>query len=141
MRQILKSLVVLSALHVTGLSLAHAEVVIVVNAKSTATSLTKEQASAIFLGKSPDIPGAGAAVPIDQVDSPLREEFYTKVTGKSTAQIRSHWSKLVFTGRGAAPRQLANSAEVKKFLASNPNGIGYIETSAVDSSVKVLYSN
>jgi hypothetical protein len=33
---------------------------------------------------------------------------------------------------------VASAAEVKKFVAGNPDAIGYIEKSAVDGSVKVL---
>ena len=143
MKIINKSLVVLSVLiagGVGGLTSAFAETVIVVSSKNAATSLTKDQASAIFMGKNSEIPGGGQVVPIDQVDGPLREEFYIKTTGKSTDQMRAYWSKLEFTGKGTAPKQLANSAEVKKFLSANPNGIGYIDRSAVDSSVKIVYS-
>ncbi len=121
MKTINKSLIVLSLLISCGLTSSYAETVIVVSSKSTATNLTKDQASAIFMGKTSEVPGGGQVVPIDQVDGPLREEFYTKTTGKSTDQMRAYWSKLEFTGKGTAPKQLANSTEVKKFLATNPN--------------------
>jgi ABC-type phosphate transport system substrate-binding protein len=33
---------------------------------------------------------------------------------------------------------VSNSAEVKKFVASNPDAIGYIDRSALDASVKAV---
>jgi hypothetical protein len=45
---------------------------------------------------------------------------------------------MAFTGKGTPPKEVANSAEVKKTLAGNPGLIGYIEKSAVDGSVKTL---
>lgn len=111
---------------------AAADVVVVAGAASSA-SLTKEQVADVFLGKTPGL------TPVDQAESnPLREEFYTKVVGKSAAQAKSYWSKLAFTGKGTPPKEMASSAEVKKALAANPALVGYIEKSAVDASVKTL---
>lgn len=112
--------------------------VVVIAGKSTG-DLTKDQVSDIFLGRASSLPGGGAAVLFDQPESsPLRDEFYSKVTGKSAAQAKSHWSKLAFTGKGTPPKEAGGSAEIKKAVASTPGGIGYIEKSAVDDSVKVV---
>lgn len=112
---------------------AVADVVVVAGSSSSAGSLSKDQIADIFLGKSTTL------TPIDQPESsPLRDEFYTKVTGKSAAQAKSYWAKMAFTGKGTPPKEVANSAEVKKTLAGNPGLIGYIEKSAVDGSVKTL---
>jgi len=112
-----------------------ADAVIVASAKSPAGNLTKEQAADIFMGRATNL------TPLDQPESsPLRDEFYSKVTGKSAAQAKSYWSKLSFTGKGTPPKEGQNSADIKKLVAENPNLVGYIEKSAVDASVKVLYS-
>lgn len=118
---------------------ACAEVVVVVGAKSPATTLNAEQAASLFLGKTSQLPGAGNVILVDQDESSaIREQFYTKVAGKSAAQVKSLWARLLFSGKGTPPKELASSAEVKKFLASNPDAVGYIEKSAVDAAVKVL---
>lgn len=118
-----------------------AQVAVVVGANSAATALTTEQAAGLFLGKSEQLPGVGVALLLDQPESaPVREAFYSKVTGKSAAQVKAAWSRLVFSGKATPPKEIANSAAVKKMVASNPNTVGYIEKSAVDSSVKVLLS-
>jgi len=116
-----------------------AQVAVVVGAHSTATALTVEQAAGLFLGKSEQLPGVGVAQLLDQPESAaVRETFYTKVTGKSAAQVKAAWSRLVFSGKATPPKEISNSAAVKKLVATNPNTVGYIEKSAVDSSVKVL---
>lgn len=122
-------------------SVSLAETVVVVSSKSSATSLTAEQAADIFMGKLNTLPGGGQAVPVDQPEgSALREEFYTKTTGKSAAQLKAYWSKIIFTGKGQPPKEAPNSNGIKKLLAENPNSIGYMDRSDVDSSVKVLFS-
>jgi ABC-type phosphate transport system substrate-binding protein len=127
-----------------GALLAHtsiAQVAVVVGAHSGASALTTEQAASLFLGKSDQLPGAGTAQLLDQPESAaVRELFYTKVTGKSAAQIKAAWSRLVFSGKATPPKEIATSEAVKKMVAADPNTVGYIEKKAVDASVKVLLS-
>ena len=120
---------------------AFAQVAVVVNPKSPLATMTADQVSGIFLGKSNTLPSGGTAMPTDLPDSaPAHDLFYTKVTGKSSAQVKAAWSRLVFSGKATPPKELASAADVKKFVAANPDAIGYIEKSAVDSSVKVVFS-
>jgi len=116
-----------------------AELVVVVSAKSPLAALNEHQVADIFLGRTSDFPSGGEAVPIDQAeDSASRAEFYLKTTGKSPAQLKAYWSKLIFTGSGQPPREVASTAEVKKALNAVLNSIGYIDKSELDSSVKVV---
>jgi ABC-type phosphate transport system substrate-binding protein len=120
---------------------AHAGVAVVVGAKSPAGKLSADQVSQLFLGKSTSLPGAGTAVLLDQSEgSAVRDAFYEKATGKNPAQAKAVWSRLVFSGAAQAPKALPSGAEVKKAVAANPDAIGYIDSSEVDASVKVLFS-
>jgi ABC-type phosphate transport system substrate-binding protein len=127
-----------------GLSLAglaQAQVAVIVNPKNASATMTADQVSSIFLGKSNALPSGATAAVVDQSESAaVREHFYTKVTGKQAAQVKAAWSRLVFSGKATPPKELASSAEVKKFVAANADAIGYIEKSAVDGSVKVVLS-
>ena len=106
------------------------ELAVIVNLAATPPS--KEQIADLYLGRSDDF------TPIDQVvGSAIYIEFYKKVTGRDSAQIKAIWSRILFTDRGVAPKQLPNSAAVKKAVAANPKAVGYIEKSAVDASIKV----
>jgi ABC-type phosphate transport system substrate-binding protein len=131
--------ILLAAALALAAATASAEGVVVVSSKSGATALTADQAADIFLGRSNTLPGAGAAVPIDQADgAPLRDEFYQKVAGKSGVQLKAYWSKQIFSGKGQPPKSAGDNAAVKTLLASNPNMVGYIDKAAVDGTVKVL---
>jgi ABC-type phosphate transport system substrate-binding protein len=117
------------------------DVVPVVSAKSAITSLNAAQVADIFLGKTNRFPDGTVAVPIDlSEEAPERERFYAQYTGKSPAQVKAYWSKIIFTGRGQPPRQAASGREMRKLVAENPNAIGYIDPSLVDASVRVLAS-
>lgn len=55
-------------------------------------------------------------------------------------QIKIHWSKIIFMGRGTPPTALPDSMAVKRRVAEDPHAIGYIDQSQVDDSVRVLLS-
>ena len=122
-------------------ALAYADVVVVVGAKSNVNSLTKTQISELYLGKVKDFPnGGGLALTTILGNGALKDEFFEKVLGKTDSQARSVWARLTFTGVGTAPKEVSDSAEVKKLVANNPNVIGFIDKAAVDAQVKVVYS-
>ncbi|BAL97076.1 type 2 periplasmic-binding domain-containing protein [Rubrivivax gelatinosus] len=110
---------------------ARAELVVIAN--PAVGPLSKEQVADLFLGKS------SAHNPVDLPDaSPQYAEFYKKATGRDVAQVKSTWSRIVFSGKGQAPRQLPDSVAVRKAVAADPKGVGYVEKSAVDGSVKAV---
>jgi ABC-type phosphate transport system substrate-binding protein len=120
-------------------SVARADVVAVVSSRSPITALTKNQIVDIFLGKRTLFPDGTSAIPIDQIEgSATRDAFYVRFAGMSPAQVKSFWSRIIFTGRGQPPRSVATGADTKNLLASNPNAIGYVEERLVDSSLRVV---
>jgi ABC-type phosphate transport system substrate-binding protein len=117
---------------------AQAEIAVVVH-PSNASALDSSAISRIFLGKLKSFDGGGQAVPINQESSmAATDEFNSKVLNKSGSQLKSYWSKLVFTGKGTPPKVVANDAEVISLISANPNLIGYIDASAVTGNVKVI---
>ncbi|CAN7695942.1 phosphate ABC transporter substrate-binding protein [Pseudoduganella sp. LjRoot289] len=119
---------------------ASAEVVAIISAKNATAALSGEQVSDIFLGKTSTFPGGATAVPLDQAEnSPQREEFYNKLVHKSATQMKSYWSRIIFSSKGEPPRNLPDSKEIRKAVANDPNAIGYIDKSSVDASVKVVF--
>jgi hypothetical protein len=118
-----------------GLSaLAQAEVAVIVKAGSAAAP-SKADVANIFLGKDKSFKG------VDQKDwNPTKEKFYADVTSKNEAQLKSYWSGLVFTGKGQPlPAEAGDSAVVAK-VAGEADAIGYVDSSAVNDSVKVLFT-
>ena len=108
--------------------------VVVVGAKSATGALSKEQVSDAFMGR------MAGVEPVDLAEgNAIRDEFYPKAVGKTAAQVKSYWSKLFFSGKGVIPKEYSSSAELKKALAANPTAIGYIEKSAGDAGVKVVF--
>jgi ABC-type phosphate transport system substrate-binding protein len=113
--------------------MAQADVVVIGNL--AAPAVTKDEVTQFFLGKSQTMK------PLDRPSSdPIKAQFYQKLSGQDLSQVKATWSRLVFTGKATAPKEIADAAAVKKAVAADPKAIGYIDKSEVDSSVKVLLS-
>ena len=81
---------------------ARADVVVIVSAKSTATTMTVDEISQIFLGKSTSLKPINNG---SQSPQPVRSQFYKQVTGRDESQVKATWAKLVFTGKASAPKE------------------------------------
>jgi ABC-type phosphate transport system substrate-binding protein len=116
------------------------DLVVVVSRDSPLTHLSKNQVADIFLGRSMQFPDGRHAVPVDQAESsPMRSAFNTSVLGRTPAQVRAHWAKIVFTGRGRPPVAVADGQAVKDRIFRDANAIGYLDRQLVDDSVAVVH--
>jgi ABC-type phosphate transport system substrate-binding protein len=114
-------------------------VVVVVSADSPVTEIPRLHLADLYLGRTSRFPGGEPAEPIDQeAGSPSRTAFYDIYLGRSQAEIKAHWSKIIFTGRGRPPKAVANDEEVKELVAGDPGAVGYIAERLVDDSVRVV---
>jgi ABC-type phosphate transport system substrate-binding protein len=117
-----------------------ADLVVIVSARNPVAALRADQVAAIFLGQSVRFPDGTEAVPYDQrLGAAMRDEFYARVTSKTPALLKAHWSKMVFTGRGQPPAELTDSVAVRRKVADDPEAIGYIDRSALDASVHAVF--
>jgi hypothetical protein len=128
---------------VSGLLLALAanagELVVIVSARSAVTMLRAEQAAELFLAETARFPDGSEATAVDLAPgTPQRDEFYLKVANRTPALMKAYWTKRIFTGRGQPPRELPDSAAVRKLVAENPGMIGYIDRAALDASVRAV---
>ncbi len=118
---------------------AESEVVVVVSRESAVTALTRDQVADLFLGKLSRFPGGAKAVPLDLPEgSPERDAFYAEFAGKSAAQVKAHWSKIIFTGRGQPPPEVADGKTALQRVAGDPAAIAYIQRSLADDSVRIV---
>ncbi len=122
---------VMLAANLMLIAVAQADVVVIGNLG--APTMSKDEVSQFFLGKNQTMK------PVDRSSSdPIKAQFYQKLSGQDLSQVKATWSRLVFTGKASAPKELADAAAVKKAVAADPKAIGYIDKSEVDATVKVL---
>ena len=137
--KILKALLVVLPLMLITIS-SQAEVTVIVHPSNSA-NIDAGAIKKIFMGKTSKFPGGGEAVPINLAEgNAVVDEFNDKLLGKNSSQLKSYWSKLVFTGKGTPPKEVASEQEVIDLIANNPSLIGYVPAAAVTGSVKAVGS-
>jgi ABC-type phosphate transport system substrate-binding protein len=115
-----------------------ADIAVIVH-PSNANSLEALDISRIFLGKAKSYPDGAQAVPVAQSDATgASDEFNTKVLTKSSSQLQAYWSKLVFTGKGTPPKEVDSDQEMLELIQANPSLIGYVQSTSVNESVRVV---
>lgn len=123
-----------------GSSATLAEVVIIAHPASGAAELDAATAKKLFLGKITSLPGMSSVALIGQADSSAtKAEFTEKVTNKALNKYKAYWSKMIFSGKAVPPKELADDAEVKAYVAGHADAVGYVDAASVDDSVKVLF--
>ncbi len=128
------------ALSVVFSAAAYAETAVIVSASNGNGTLDQDTIARIFLGKTSRFPDGSQAIPVDQNEgSAVRDGFNDAVLGKSSSQLKAYWSRLIFTGKGTPPKESGSDADITALVAKNPNLIGYVDSAAVDASVKVVY--
>ncbi|WP_326429049.1 phosphate ABC transporter substrate-binding protein [Stutzerimonas frequens] len=129
------SIRILGAAMLLGLaSLTQAEVAVIVN-PGAAKAPSQSEVANIFLGKDKSMKG------VDQAGwNKAKEAFYAGVTSKNESQLKSYWSGLIFTGKGQPLPSVADDAAVMAKVAAEADAIGYVDASAVNGSVKVLFT-
>lgn len=134
--KLLKLCLLLCLLSISNITMA--KVVVIVNVTNTAT-LSDNDLSSLFLGKSKSFPNNNKAQAINlNYGNETRKAFEKSILKKTSSQVKAYWSKLLFSGKGRPLRELSSDAEVLAFVAENPNAIAYIDASNIDSSVKVV---
>lgn len=114
-------------------------VVVVVSASSEVSEVSRLHLADLYLGRTARFENGDPAEPIDLAPgTATRGSFYGQYLGRTPAEIKAHWSKIIFTGRGRPPPDVPTDAAMVRLVAGNPHAIGYVEHHLVDSSVRVV---
>lgn len=115
------------------------DVVVVVSAASRITEIPRLHLVDLFMGRTSRFPDGAPAVPVDQrPGSADRAAFSSAFLGRSEAQVKAHWAKIIFTGRGRPPVEAASGEAVRTMVAADPQAIGYLDRKLIDASVRVV---
>ena len=118
---------------------AQAEIAIVANADSQLHGVSLATIAKVYRGEIKHLEGGVSISAVDQPKgSEIRKQFYRKVLNMTEKQVSRYWSKYRFTGKRKPPQVKSSDAEVKRWIATHPDAIGYIKGDSVDSSVKLL---
>jgi len=115
-----------------------AAVVVVVHPENNST-FDKKSIKKMFLGKSKSFSNGRSAILISPDKSdPSRNAFNKSVLGKSSNQVNAYWSKMIFTGKGVPPQEMATASDIISAISANKDAISYLDAAAVTDAVKVV---
>lgn len=118
---------------------AAADVAIIVHPGNANASLSEADFTRIYLGRKDTFPDGSRAVPVNlAADDAVRTDMEQNMLRKSPSQMKAYWTKLMFTGEGTPPEEVADTAAMLKRVSSDPNAIGYVDAAAVTGDVKVI---
>jgi hypothetical protein len=70
--------------------------------------------------------------------NPLRQRFSELVLRQSERRLAEYWNRQYFLGI-LPPATLVSTESVRRYVAADPNAIGYVPDSEVDGTVRVLF--
>ena len=121
--------------HKPGESLA-----IVVNLSNPVENMSTDELRKLFLGRKTHWPnGRRIAVAMLDFQYPERRSALRQIYHMDESAYESYFMKATFRGEVfVAPKILASPELMRKFVFNAPGGIGYLRTSDLDDTVKVV---
>ncbi len=117
---------------------AASEYSVIMSKKVSISTLTSQQVRDVYLQKRHTI-GDQTIIPVNLVgQNELRSAFESAVLGMDRNRLNAYWIKQHF--QGSTPPLTQPSVESIRLFVQNVEGaMGYIPSSMVDNSVKVVY--
>jgi hypothetical protein len=115
----------------------HVELVVITH-PSRPIAIDVDDLRRIFLKQRRFWPDGSPIVPINQEDGLERELFDRGVLQSEAARLAAYWDRRYFEGV-FPPITLASDEAVRRYVASRPNAIGYVDARSVDDSVHAAF--
>jgi len=110
---------------------------VIVHPERRAT-LSIEELAQIYLRRKRFWDDGSTIVPLNlPSEAPLRAHFAQAVLHQTETRLAEYWNRQYFSGV-LPPATLASTEAVRRYVASDPNAIGYVPASEVDGSVRVV---
>ncbi len=114
------------------------DIVVIVN-KDNPNAVDLAYVARIYTGAAMRWPDGSPVFALDQAeDSVARAQFASAVVGRSVPALRGIWSQNIFAGKGLPPKVASPDSEMKRLVAQNRHAVGYVLSSQVDDSVRVV---
>jgi len=119
---------------------AFADVVVIANKNVSETSMSKDKVKQIFLGKVVKWQD-GSRIRFVTLKGDSHKSFLKEYIGRSEAQYKTYWKKILFTGKGSMPKSFATEQEMAQYVANTKGAIGYISKNTVAENVASISVN
>jgi ABC-type phosphate transport system substrate-binding protein len=114
-------------------------IAVIVNKANPASVLGASELRPIFQTSKTTWSSGGDAVPINlPEDNALRLAFDEAVLGLDAERVARYWKDRKIRGGARPPIRVSNSAAVLRAVAAKEGAVGYVKTSEVNPTVKVV---
>ena len=114
------------------------EPLVVIACGEREAQLTEGEVAQVYLKQRRFWDDGAPIVPVNRdAGSQVRRAFTRRVFGDRARRLAIYWNRQYYQGV-LPPATLASDEAVKRFVALEPNAIGYIRASQVDESVTVI---
>ncbi|WP_300671857.1 hypothetical protein [Desulfoluna sp.] len=117
---------------------ASAETIIICNPGVQEAEISQKTLQKIFLGKTTKWGNNSKINIVVLKDTEQHKLFLKNCIHRTYSQWKSHWKKMVFTGKGIKPRQFDDTGAYLKYITSTPGAVGYIDAGLANDTVKIL---
>jgi len=114
----------------------NAQVSVIANKSVTESSLASNKVASIYSLETTKWSNGNKIVVFDN-NGDSKPAFYSGI-GKDQLAIKKEWMKKQLTGEAKAPEALGSDSDVIGKVSSTVGAIGFVKSSSVTSSVKVL---
>ena len=137
---ILILLLLLASAGYSGALKASNDFVVVANLQAGIDKMSKDEVINVYMGRNRKLASGINAQPLD-IETPLGEKanFYTVMVNKELSEISSYWARLLFSGQGSPPKQVATAEQALNIVSNSKGAIAYIDRKKIDKRVKIVF--
>lgn len=116
-----------------------ADVYVIMNANNSVRSLSRQEVSDLYLGRTRELPNGAAVTLFDQPnEQAARAEFFQLLANMPLPQVNAYWARLSFTGRQTPPQTRADDADVMSVISKSERAIGFVGIRPSDPALRVV---
>jgi TonB family protein len=123
---------------VAALTAFAGDVKVVANPSVRASSISIAELRTVFLLQRKTLIEGSSVEPVIGRNGVTTDAFMKRYLNRDIEELRTYYQGLVFTGKGAMPKQLNSDAEMVDYVARTKGAIGYVGGSTNTVGVKVL---
>lgn len=114
--------------------------VVIANPHSGVEKMSKDEVINVYMGRNRKLSSGVTAQPLD-LENPLTEKanFYNIMVNKELSEISSYWARLMFSGQGSPPRQVASAEQAVELVGRLKGAIAYVDRKKIDKRVRVVF--
>ncbi|MBV1870684.1 MAG: phosphate ABC transporter substrate-binding protein [Gammaproteobacteria bacterium] len=120
-------------------SVSIADISVIVHPSSNVSSLSNKDLKRLYLGKTSTLPSGDSVTLLDQkFGFGVRKQFYKLCCKVTALKAQSRWAGILFSGGSQPPFEAGGGNDVLSLVASNKRAMGYVDSTLVNDTVKVI---